>query len=39
MRPDIRRFDSGTPGIVVAALASLPALDWHAGRTGGSALS
>jgi selenocysteine lyase/cysteine desulfurase len=27
--PDIRRFDSGTPGIV-AALASLPALDWHA---------
>lgn len=29
--PDIRRFDSGTPG-VVAALASLPALDWHAGQ-------
>ena len=29
--PDIRRFDSGTPGIV-AALASLPALDWHAGQ-------
>jgi selenocysteine lyase/cysteine desulfurase len=28
---DIRRFDSGTPGIV-AALASLPALDWHAGQ-------
>lgn len=27
--PDIRRFDSGTPGIV-AALATLPALDWHA---------
>jgi selenocysteine lyase/cysteine desulfurase len=27
--PDIRRFDSGTPGIVAAA-ASLPALDWHA---------
>ena len=29
--PDIRRFDSGTPG-VMAALASLPALDWHAGQ-------
>ncbi len=28
---DIRRFDNGTPG-VVAALASLPALDWHAGQ-------
>jgi len=28
---DIRRFDSGTPGIV-AALASLPALDWHAAQ-------
>ena len=27
--PDIRRFDSGTPGSV-AALASLPALDWFA---------
>jgi selenocysteine lyase/cysteine desulfurase len=27
--PDIRRFDHGTPG-VMAALASLPALDWHA---------
>lgn len=27
--PDIRRFDSGTPG-TMAALASLPALDWHA---------
>lgn len=27
--PDIRRFDSGTPGCM-AALASLPALDWHA---------
>jgi selenocysteine lyase/cysteine desulfurase len=27
--PDIRRFDNGTPG-VMAALASLPALDWHA---------
>ena len=29
--PDIRRFDNGTPG-VMAALASLPALDWHAGQ-------
>ncbi len=28
--PDIRRFDSGTPG-VMAAVASLPAMDWHAG--------
>jgi len=27
--PDIRRFDHGTPG-VMAALASLPAMDWHA---------
>ena len=27
--PDIRRYDSGTPG-TMAALASLPALDWHA---------
>ena len=29
--PDIRRFDAGTPG-VMAAVASLPALDWHAGQ-------
>ncbi len=29
--PDIRRFDGGTPGSV-AALASLPALRWHAGQ-------
>ena len=29
--PDIRRFDNGTPG-VMAALASLPALDWHAAQ-------
>jgi selenocysteine lyase/cysteine desulfurase len=29
--PDIRRFDHGTPGCM-AALASLPALDWHAGQ-------
>ena len=27
--PDIRRFDSGTAG-VMSAIASLPALDWHA---------
>jgi len=30
LAPDARRFDAGTPG-AVAALASLPALDWHAG--------
>jgi selenocysteine lyase/cysteine desulfurase len=29
--PDIRRFDNGTPA-VMAALASLPAMDWHAGQ-------
>jgi kynureninase len=29
--PGIRRFDSGTPSCM-AALASLPALDWHAGQ-------
>lgn len=29
--PDIRRFDHGTPGIMAAA-ASLAALDWHAGQ-------
>ncbi|MCB6177705.1 aminotransferase class V-fold PLP-dependent enzyme [Rhodobacter sp. Har01] len=29
--PDMRRFDSGTPGCM-AAIASLPALDWHAGQ-------
>ena len=29
--PDIRRFDSGTPGSV-AALSSLPALQWHAAQ-------
>jgi kynureninase len=28
---DIRRFDSGTPSCM-AALASLPAMDWHAGQ-------
>lgn len=27
--PDIRRFDNGTPSCI-AALASLPAMDWHA---------
>jgi selenocysteine lyase/cysteine desulfurase len=29
--PDIRRFDSGTPG-VMAALASVPAMEWHAAQ-------
>ncbi len=29
--PDIRRFDNGTPSII-SALASLPALDWHAAQ-------
>ncbi len=29
--PDIRRFDNGTPGVMAAA-ASLPAMDWHAGQ-------
>jgi kynureninase len=29
--PDIRRFDSGTPGCM-AAIASLPAMDWHAAQ-------
>jgi selenocysteine lyase/cysteine desulfurase len=29
--PDARRFDNGTPG-VVAAVGSLPALDWHAAQ-------
>lgn len=28
---DIRRFDSGTPGCM-AAIATLPALDWHAAQ-------
>jgi selenocysteine lyase/cysteine desulfurase len=31
LAPDIRRFDNGTPG-AVAAIASLPALDWHASQ-------
>jgi kynureninase len=29
--PDIRRFDNGTPGTMAAA-ATLPALNWHAGQ-------
>ncbi|MCB1448221.1 MAG: aminotransferase class V-fold PLP-dependent enzyme [Rhizobiaceae bacterium] len=29
--PDIRRFDNGTPSCI-AAIASLPALDWHAAQ-------
>ncbi len=29
--PDIRRFDNGTPG-AMAAIASLPAMDWHAAQ-------
>ena len=29
--PDIRRFDTGTPG-VIAALASVPAMEWHAAQ-------
>ncbi len=36
--PDIRRFDNGTPGCV-AAIASLPALDWHAGQDGAAILA
>jgi len=35
---DIRRFDSGTPSCV-AALASLPAMDWHAGQDGAAFLA
>jgi selenocysteine lyase/cysteine desulfurase len=31
LAPDIRRFDNGTPGCM-AAIASLPALDWHAAQ-------
>ena len=29
--PDIRRFDNGTPGVMAAA-ASVPALEWHAAQ-------
>ncbi|MCC7319897.1 MAG: aminotransferase class V-fold PLP-dependent enzyme [Rubellimicrobium sp.] len=36
--PDIRRFDNGTPGCV-AAIASLPALDWHAAQDHGAILA
>lgn len=36
--PDIRRFDSGTPGTMAAA-ASLPALDWHARQDGAALLA
>jgi kynureninase len=36
--PGIRRFDSGTPGCM-AALASLPALDWHSGQDHGALLA
>ncbi len=36
--PDIRRFDNGTPG-TMAALASLPALDWHARQDMGELLA
>lgn len=36
--PDIRRFDSGTPGCM-AALASLPAMDWHAAQDHGAILA
>lgn len=31
LAPDIRRFDNGTPGCM-AAIASLPAMDWHAAQ-------
>lgn len=36
--PDIRRFDNGTPGCI-AALASLPAMDWHAAQDHGAILA
>ncbi len=36
--PDIRRFDNGTPGVMAAA-ASLPALDWHAAQDIGAILA
>lgn len=36
--PDIRRFDNGTPG-TMAALASLPAMDWHARQDQAALLS
>lgn len=31
LAPDIRRFDNGTPGMM-AASASIPALEWHAAQ-------
>ncbi len=36
--PDIRRFDNGTPS-TLSALASLPALDWHAAQDQGEILA
>lgn len=36
--PDIRRFDNGTPACM-SAIASLPALDWHAGQDGAAILA
>lgn len=38
LAPDIRRFDSGTPGCM-AAIATLPALDWHAAQDGAAILA
>jgi selenocysteine lyase/cysteine desulfurase len=37
LAPDIRRLDSGTPGVMAAA-ASLPAMEWHAGQDMGAML-
>jgi selenocysteine lyase/cysteine desulfurase len=36
--PDIRRFDNGTPGCM-AAIASLPAMDWHAAQDAAALLA
>ena len=36
--PDIRRFDNGTPS-VMACVASVPALEWHAGQDWGKQLA
>lgn len=36
--PDIRRFDNGTPS-VMAAVASVPALEWHAAQDWGKQLA
>lgn len=38
LAPDIRRFDNGTPGCM-AAIASLPAMDWHAAQDRGALLA